>query len=85
MCGEVEFSLYGKEGDTLVEGVSNFKYMGRSLNQTDEDWQVVRQIFNRVRKVWGGLVKIIQGEGADTKVVAMFSKTVVQAVILFLS
>ena len=24
-CGEMEFSLYGREGGVLVEGVENFK------------------------------------------------------------
>ena len=33
-CGEMEFILYGIEGDTLVEGVANSKCMGRPLNQT---------------------------------------------------
>ena len=30
-CGEIEFSLYGKEGDRLVKGVVQFKYLVRPL------------------------------------------------------
>ena len=36
-CADMEFILYGREGDALVEGVSNFKYLGRPLDQTDDD------------------------------------------------
>ena len=30
-CGEIEFSLYGKEGDRLVKGVVQIKYLVRPL------------------------------------------------------
>ena len=36
-CDEMEFILYGEEGGELVEGVENFKYMERPLDQTDDD------------------------------------------------
>ena len=41
-CGEAEFILYGEEGYDLVEEVVNFKYLGRNLYQTDDDWTLVR-------------------------------------------
>ena len=37
-CWDMESRLYGKEGGALVEGVANFKYLGRPLDQTDDDW-----------------------------------------------
>ena len=30
---KMNFSLYGEEGSEMVEGVANFKYMGRTLDQ----------------------------------------------------
>ena len=36
--GEMEFSLYVREGDALVEGVTQLKYLGRTLYQTYYDW-----------------------------------------------
>ena len=30
--GEMEFSLYWQEGNEVVEGVVNFKYLGRTLD-----------------------------------------------------
>ena len=34
----MEYSLYRREGDTLVEGVTQFKYLGHPLDQMDENW-----------------------------------------------
>ena len=34
----MEFSLYGRERDTLVETVANFKYLGQPLDQSYDDW-----------------------------------------------
>ena len=40
-CRDMEFILYRREGDMLVEGVANFKYLGIPLYQTDNDWPEV--------------------------------------------
>ena len=66
-----------------MEGVANFKYLGRPLEQMDDDWAVVRQNFKRAQRVWGRLGKIPQREGADYKVAIMFHMNFVQAVLLF--
>ena len=34
----MEFILYGMEEGVLVEGVAQFEYLGRPLDQTDDDW-----------------------------------------------
>ena len=36
-CGEMEFNLDGEEGDKRVENVPTFRYLGRPLDQTDDD------------------------------------------------
>ena len=36
-CGDMELSLYGREGGYLMEVVENFKYLGQSLDQMDDD------------------------------------------------
>ena len=33
MLGEMKFSLYGREGGGLVDGVAPLKYLGRPLDQ----------------------------------------------------
>ena len=52
-CGEMEFNLYGEEGDERVENVSKFRYLGRTLDKTDDDWTTVRQNIIHTRSVWG--------------------------------
>ena len=80
---EMEFRLYGSEGETLVEGAAQIKYLGRPLDQTDDNWTEVQRNAKRAQKVWGILGKILQREGADTKVLEMFYRVVVHKVLLF--
>ena len=39
----MEFSLDGEEGDKIVDNVPTFRYMGRPLDQRDDDWPAVRR------------------------------------------
>ena len=84
-CGDMEFSLYGIEGGALVEGVANFKYLVRPLEQTDYDWPEVISNIKRAQRVWGRLGKLIRREGADPKVEAILYRMSKQAVLLFFS
>ena len=36
-CGEMDSNMDGGEGDERVENVTMFQYLGRSLDQTDDD------------------------------------------------
>ena len=67
----------------MVEGVATFRYLGRPLDQTDDDWPVVRRNIMHVRLVWGRLGTLLQQEGADPRVAAMFYRAVVQAILLY--
>ena len=48
-CGEMEFILEGGEVDERVEGVATFRYLGRLLYQTDDDWPAVWRNIIRAR------------------------------------
>ena len=50
-CGEMEFNLDGYEGEKRVEIVPTFQYLGRPLDQTNDDWTAVRQNIMRARSV----------------------------------
>ena len=63
--------------------MAQFKYLGRPLYQTDNDWTEVRQNIKQAHKVWGRLVKILQREKAYIKVLDIFYRAVVQLVLLF--
>ena len=79
----MEFILYGGEGGALVEGLENFKYLGRPLDQTDENWTTIRQNIKQERTVWESLGKLLIREGKYTRVEAMFYRKVAQAVLFF--
>ena len=81
-CGEMEFNLYWEEGDERVENVPTFQYMGRPLDQTDDDWPAVRRNSMRETLFWGRLGALLRQEGADPKVSESFYRAVVQAIIL---
>ena len=81
ICGEMEFNLYGGEGDERVENIPTFQYMGQPLDQTDDDWPAVWQNIMRERSVWGklgtnltggvrsqGVGKFLQGGGAGNSI-----------------
>ena len=55
-----------------MEGVVNFKYLGRSLDQTNDDWTELRLNVKQTLRVWGILGKTIRREGVDTKVAEIF-------------
>ena len=66
-----------------MDGVANFKYLGRPLDQTVNDWPAVRLNFRWAHRVWGRLGKLLRREGEEPKVAAMFYREVTQAVLIF--
>ena len=36
--GDMEFSLYAREYDPLVGGMTQLQYIGRNIKHTDNDW-----------------------------------------------
>ena len=67
----------------LVEGMSTFKYLGRPLDQTDDNWPAVRWNITRLGKVRERLGEFLRREGEDPRVTEMFYRAVTQAVLLF--
>ena len=50
-CSEATFSLIGEEETRCIEGVDVFKYLGRMLEWSDDDWtEFLRNIW-KVRQV----------------------------------
>ena len=82
-CTEVNFSLMGEEGADNIKGVDIFKYLGRPLDRSDDNWTEVLRNIQKVRQVLGHLGKFLWMEGADTFISEKFYRTVVQAVFIF--
>ena len=76
---ERAFHAYGKP----MKAVSEFRYLGRLLSATDDDWLVVAGNIRKARVSWGRLAKFLGREGADPKVSRSFYTTVTQQVLLF--
>ena len=70
---------YGKP----MEGVSDFRCLGRILTATENDWLAVAGNIRKVRVIWGRLARVLGREGADPKVSRSFYTAVTQQVLLF--
>ena len=81
-CGEMEFSVYGVEGEERVENVPTSRYWGRPLDQTNDDWLAVQRNIMYARSVWGILGTMIQRKRVEPRVSVIFYSAVVQAILL---
>ena len=66
-----------------MRAVTEFKYLGRVLTNTDDDWPVVSGNIRKAQANWGRLARILGREGADPKVSRSFYTAVTQQVLLF--
>ena len=73
------FNAYGKR----MESVKEFRYLGRTLTSTDDDWPAVARNLQRAWATCGRLTRILGREGADPKVSRNFYIAVTQQVLLF--
>ncbi len=60
-----------------------FKYLGRLLEQDDDNAQAIRQQLQKARGVWAQVGQVLRGENATPRVAAKFYKAVVQAILLY--
>ena len=81
--GEMEFSMEGGEGCDRVEGVATFRYLGRTLDQTDDNCPAVQRNIICARSVWGGLGTLIIQEGTNPRVAEIFYRAVAQAILMY--
>ena len=79
ITSEKAFHTYG----TKMRAMTEFKYLGRVLTNTDDDWPALAGNIRKVRASWGKLAKILGREGADLKVTRSFYTAVTQQVLLF--
>ena len=66
-----------------MEAVSEFRYLGRLLTATDNDWPTVAGNIKKARRSWLRLAKVLGRVGEDPKVSRTFYIAVTQAVLLF--
>ena len=66
-----------------MEAVSEFRYLGRLLTATDNEWPAVAGNTRKAWVSWGRLARVLGREGADPKVSRSFYTDVTQQVLLF--
>ena len=54
-----------------------FKYLGRLLERSENDWPEVIQNIRKAWQVWGRLGKILQREGSDPAISEIFYREVI--------
>ena len=64
VTSEKAFHAYGVQ----MRAVTEFKYLGRVLTNTDDDWPAVAGNIRKAQANWGQLARILGREGADPKV-----------------
>ena len=75
------FSLTGEDDAECIEGVENFKYLGKILDRSDDDWPAFIRNVEKACRVWSRLGKLLWREGAEPRVSDMFYRAVVQEVL----
>ena len=68
ITSEKAFHAYG----TNMRAVTEFKYLGRVLTITDDDWPAVAGNIRKARANWVRLARILGREGANPKVAHQF-------------
>ena len=66
-----------------MKAVTDFRYLGRLLTATDDDWPAVAGNIRKARVSWGRLARVLRRDGADPKVSRSFYTAVTQQVLLF--
>jgi hypothetical protein len=76
---EIIFTVNGSE----IKTVDQFKYLGRMLDNKDNDIPAVEKNLQKARQKWGRISRILSKESADPRVMASFYKAVIQSVLLY--
>ena len=78
-AGDVVFLVGGRP----IERVSTFKYLGRVLDESDNDTKCIDTQIKKLRSRWWRVSMVLKRVGAKARVMARFYLAVVQAVLLY--
>lgn len=82
-CSQQASKVIFTIGGSSLETVSTFKYLGRPISSTDDDWPAIHLNLSKAREQWAMVSKVLRREDATPKISAMFYKAVVQSVLLY--
>jgi len=72
MAQEVSFNVNGEKIDKAAE----FKYLGRILEETDNNEHAANRQLTRARARWGSIAKILTIDGASLRVMGCRNRRV---------
>mgnify|MGYP000270434644 FL=1 len=75
---EASFKIGGVE----IERVERFRYLGRILDENDDDRHALERQLARERVRWGRVAQALRGQGLKSKAMGYFYKVIVQAIVL---
>ena len=70
-------------GNSIVDNVDEFVYLGRVVTANDTDWPAVSRNLVKARKRWARFSALLKREGASPKVSGLFYKAVVMSQLLY--
>ena len=70
----VSFTINGR----AIEQVPRFKYLGRILDEEDDDSHALRSQLAKARKTWGRFSHVLRSQGVRPRVRGYFYKAVIQ-------
>jgi hypothetical protein len=76
---ELTFTVLG----TPIERVKEFKYLGRILDESDDDWPALQSNLKKARGKWSRIGRILSSEKAEPRIMATFYKAIIQSVLLY--
>lgn len=79
---EAQDVAFTSNGQTL-DRVETFKYLGRPLSSSDDDYPAVVRNLKKARGSWARLSRVLTREGATASCSGMFYKSIVQSVLLY--
>jgi len=79
LATEVRFWVNGQE----IKKVPQFKYLGRLLDERDDDAHAALLQLHRAREKWTRIGNVLRTDGASARTMGYFYKAIVQAVLLY--
>jgi hypothetical protein len=80
LAKETVFTVF----DEPIETVTEFKYLGRIVNDRDDDKPTIMHNLKKAGKVWGNIHRLLsQEKDRNIKVVVSVYRTIIQALLLY--
>jgi hypothetical protein len=79
LATRMTFQVDGQE----LKKQSQFKYLGRVLDDQDDDEHAALRQLTRARQKWGRISQMLRGQAASPRARGYFYKAIVQAVLLY--